>query len=74
MTMPKSKKSKIGMSLIERMFAELIPEVEFVDVTPKIGGDIAGGARRQLEKRLKRPIVSRKNHLQGRRHKKLGGR
>lgn len=29
----------------------------------KAGGDIAGGARKQLEKRLKRPIVSKKNFL-----------
>ncbi|MEK7623978.1 MAG: Bro-N domain-containing protein [Patescibacteria group bacterium] len=30
----------------------------------KAGGDIAGGARKQLEKRLRRPIVSNKNFLQ----------
>ena len=29
----------------------------------KAGGDIAGNARKQLEKRLKRPIVSKKNYL-----------
>jgi DNA-damage-inducible protein D len=29
----------------------------------KAGGDIAGGARKQLEKKLKRPIVSKKNFL-----------
>ena len=29
----------------------------------KAGGDIAGGARKQLEKRLKRSIVSNKNYL-----------
>jgi len=29
----------------------------------KAGGDIAGGARKQLEKRLKRSIVSKKNYL-----------
>jgi hypothetical protein len=29
----------------------------------KAGGDIAGGARKQLEKRLKRSIVSEKNYL-----------
>jgi hypothetical protein len=27
----------------------------------KIGGDIAGGARKQLEKKLKRSVVSEKN-------------
>jgi DNA-damage-inducible protein D len=29
----------------------------------KAGGDIAGGARKQLEKKLKRSIVSKKNYL-----------
>ena len=29
----------------------------------KEGGDIAGGARKKLEKRLKRSIVSKKNYL-----------
>lgn len=29
----------------------------------KAGGDIAGGARRKLEKRLKRSIVSKRNFL-----------
>ncbi len=29
----------------------------------KAGGGIAGGARKQLEKKLKRPIVSKKNYL-----------
>lgn len=33
------------------------------------GGDIAGGARKQLEKKLGRPIVSRKNYLSN--HQKL---
>ncbi|MCG2707330.1 MAG: Bro-N domain-containing protein, partial [Candidatus Omnitrophica bacterium] len=38
----------------------------------KAGGDIAGGARKQLEKRIKRPIVSRDNFLeQSRKTKKL---
>lgn len=31
----------------------------------KAGGDIAGGARRKLEKRLGRSIVSNKNYLPG---------
>jgi len=29
----------------------------------KTGGNIAGGARRRLEKRLKRSIVSKNNYL-----------
>ncbi|MCX5668599.1 MAG: Bro-N domain-containing protein [Candidatus Omnitrophica bacterium] len=38
----------------------------------KAGGDIAGNARKQLEKRIKRPIVSRNNFLkQSRKAKKL---
>lgn len=37
----------------------------------KAGGDIAGGARKQLEKRLGRPVVSKKNYLVAR--KKLRG-
>ncbi|MFH1226016.1 MAG: Bro-N domain-containing protein [bacterium] len=35
------------------------------------GGEIAGGARRQLEKRLKRSVVSRKNYLKNPENKKL---
>ena len=30
----------------------------------KVGGKIAGGARKQLEKKLKRSIVSKENYLQ----------
>ena len=37
----------------------------------KIGGDIAGGARKQLEQKLKRPIVSKKNYLKSPENKKL---
>lgn len=37
----------------------------------KAGGDIAGGARRQLEKRLGRSIVSKKNYLKKPEDKKL---
>jgi hypothetical protein len=37
----------------------------------KAGGDIAGGARQQLEKRLGRSIVSKKNYLAKREVKKL---
>ena len=36
----------------------------------KAGGDIAGDARKALEKRLDRPIVSKKNYLQNK--KELG--
>ncbi len=36
----------------------------------KAGGDIAGGARKKLEKRLGRPIVSRKNYLKNPEDKK----
>ncbi len=37
----------------------------------KAGGAIAGGARKKLEKRLKRPIVSKNNYLDKRENKKL---
>ena len=35
----------------------------------KVGGDIAGGARKKLEERLGRPVISKKNFL-----KKLEGK
>jgi hypothetical protein len=37
----------------------------------KIGGDIAGGARKKLEKRLGRSTVSRKNYLKNQENKRL---
>ena len=37
----------------------------------KIGGDIAGGARKKLEKRLSRSVVSKKNFLNSQKIKKL---
>ena len=37
----------------------------------KAGGEIAGGARRKLEKRLKRSIVSKKNYLTNKARKQL---
>jgi hypothetical protein len=37
--------------------------VEKLKSDAKAGGDIAGGARKQLEKRLGRPIVTKKNFL-----------
>lgn len=37
----------------------------------RAGGDIAGGARKQLEKRLGRSIVSRENYLKKSQDKKL---
>ena len=37
----------------------------------KAGGDIAGGARKQLEKKLRRPIVSKANYLKKPQNKKL---
>jgi len=40
----------------------------------KVGGDIAGGARKKLEKRIGRSIVSRKNYLKNQENKKLIGR
>ncbi len=39
----------------------------------KEGGNIAGGARKQLEKRLGRSIVSSKNHLSADKNKRLSG-
>ena len=37
----------------------------------KAGGAIAGGARKKLEKRLRRPIVSKENYLNKRENKKI---
>jgi DNA-damage-inducible protein D len=37
----------------------------------KAGGNIAGGARKKLERRLKRPIVSKENYLTNPQNKKL---
>jgi len=37
----------------------------------KAGGDIAGGARKKLEKRLKRSVVSKENFLKNPKNKKL---
>jgi len=37
----------------------------------KAGGDIAGGARKKLEKRLGRSVVSKKNYLREKEDKKL---
>lgn len=37
----------------------------------KAGGDIAGGARKKLEKRLKRTVVSKKNFLAKSEHRQL---
>ena len=37
----------------------------------KVGGSIAGNARKQLEKKLGRPIVSKKNYLNSPQNKKL---
>lgn len=37
----------------------------------KVGGDIAGGARKQLEKKLGRPVVSPRNYLSRPENKKL---
>ncbi|MFH0820236.1 MAG: Bro-N domain-containing protein [Candidatus Peregrinibacteria bacterium] len=37
----------------------------------KAGGDIAGGARKQLEKKLGRPIISKANYLKNPENKKL---
>lgn len=37
----------------------------------KAGGKIAGGARKQLEKRLKRPIVTKNNYLKEKEQKQL---
>lgn len=72
--MPKAKNRKeIEESLLVRAFAEIMPEVKFIDVTTKAGGDIAGGARRQLEKRLGKSIVSKKNYLKKPPRKKLLG-
>lgn len=64
------KTKKIKESLIEKMFAEIMPEVRFVDVVLEAGGDIAGGARKKLEKKLDRSVVTSKNFLKSRENKK----
>jgi len=60
----------------ERSTAEIHRNENFKGVTKlksdaKDGGDIAGGARKKLEKRLGRPIFSKKNFLQKAKNKKL---
>ncbi|KKU22924.1 MAG: Prophage antirepressor, partial [Microgenomates group bacterium GW2011_GWA1_46_15] len=40
----------------------------------RAGGNIAGGARKQLEKRLGRSIVSKRNYLKHSEYKKLKGK
>jgi len=40
----------------------------------RAGGDIAGGARKKLEKRLRRSVVSKKNFLQKPEDKKRLGK
>lgn len=62
-------KHKIKKSLIEQAFAEIMPEVEFVDVISEERGNIAGGARKQLEKELRRSVVSKKNFLKNKENK-----
>ncbi|MBU2529803.1 MAG: hypothetical protein KKD35_02085 [Elusimicrobia bacterium] len=62
--------SQIKKSLLEEMFAELMPEVEFVDCTEITDRDIAGGARKKLEARLGRSTVSKKNFLKNPEDKK----
>jgi len=37
--------------------------VKKLNADAKAGGDIAGGARKKLEKRLKKSVVSKKNFL-----------
>lgn len=62
--------SQIKKSLLEEMFAEIMPEVRFVDCTPIIDENIAGGARKKLETRLGRSVVSKKNFLKNPENKK----
>lgn len=65
-----SNKYKIKPSLLEIAFAELMPEVKFIDCTPIANKDIAGGARKKLEARLGRSVVSKKNFLKNPENKK----
>lgn len=57
-------------TLIEQMFAELMPEVKFVDCAPTTDENIAGGARKKLEARLGHSVVSKKNFLKNPENKK----
>ena len=50
-------------SAVGRSFTELDPRVRGDDTVAKAGGDMAGGARKKLEKRLGRSVVSKKNFL-----------
>ncbi len=61
---------QIKKSLFEQMINELMPEVEFVDCTPTDEKNIAGGARKKLEARLGRSVVSKKNFLKNPENKK----
>jgi hypothetical protein len=70
--MSETKKIKIKVSLLEKAFAEIMPEVEFVDISPYFRGNIAGGARKKLEKRLGKSVVSKNNYLKTRQNKELG--
>jgi DNA-damage-inducible protein D len=45
--------------------------VKKLQADAKVGGGIAGGARKKLEKKLKRSIVSKENFLQKKENKKL---
>ena len=45
--------------------------VEKLKDDARVGGDIAGGARKQLEKKLGRPVVSTRNYLSQPENKKL---
>lgn len=58
-----SNKYKMKPSFLEIAFAEIMPEVKFIDCTPITEKDIAGGARKKLEARLGRSVVSKKNFL-----------
>ncbi len=61
---------QIKKSLLEIAFAEFMPEVRFIDYTPTTDKDIAGGARKKLEARPGRSVVSKKNFLKNPENKK----
>lgn len=60
MTMSKLVKSKTERSLLEKAFAEIMPEVKFVDVALKVS-DIAVRTRRSIKKQTGKKVISKDN-------------
>ena len=60
-SIPKRYWSDLKAKLIEEGFSEAYEKIVRLKSDAKAGGDIAGGARKKLEKRLGRSIVSKNN-------------